>query len=62
MPPGDVTELAEKILRALNHPEELARLSRQVKKESRQYSVDSYVNRLQDWYVELANQRSSGAN
>jgi glycosyltransferase involved in cell wall biosynthesis len=52
--PGDVSELATKISRILAHPRELDRLSCGAKEMSQQYSVDSYVQALQDWYTELA--------
>jgi glycosyltransferase involved in cell wall biosynthesis len=53
VPPGDVKELAEKILKVLTHHEELDRLGRQARASSEQYSVDAYVQRLQRLYAEL---------
>lgn len=52
--PGDVGELASRILKVLTHPEELHQLSRQAKVIAEQYSVDAYVQRLQCLYLELA--------
>jgi glycosyltransferase involved in cell wall biosynthesis len=52
--PGDVPELASKISLVLAHPGELDKLSCGAQKLSGKYSVDSYVQTLQDWYAELA--------
>jgi glycosyltransferase involved in cell wall biosynthesis len=54
VPPGDVKELAEKILMVLTHHEELDRLGRQARASSERYSVDAYVQRLQRLYAALA--------
>jgi glycosyltransferase involved in cell wall biosynthesis len=56
IPPGDVKELAEKILKVLTHHDELDRLGRQARASSERYSVDAYVQRLQRLYAELATQ------
>jgi glycosyltransferase involved in cell wall biosynthesis len=52
--PGNVQELAERILKMVTHPEELDRMGRQARAKSEQYSVDAYVQRLQFLYAELA--------
>lgn len=52
--PGDTKELAERILKLLNSPEELDRLGRQAREISQQYSVDAYVQTVQFLYSELA--------
>ena len=54
VPPGDVSRLAARIVQLLSRPEELEKLSQQTREISREYSVDSYVNNLQEWYTELA--------
>ena len=51
--PGNVRELAERILQVLADPEELARMSYQARLKSDQYSVDTYVQSLQNLYEEL---------
>ncbi len=56
--PGDVKDLADKILRLLTHTEELAKMSRQARIDSEQYSVDAYAQTLQQWYTELAEEQS----
>ena len=52
--PGDTKELAERIVKLLNCPEELNRLGRQAREISQQYSVDAYVQTVQSLYAELA--------
>jgi glycosyltransferase involved in cell wall biosynthesis len=52
--PGDVKELADKILNVLTQPDELDRLSRQAKLKAKKYSVHAYVQTLQRLYTELA--------
>jgi glycosyltransferase involved in cell wall biosynthesis len=51
--PGDVKELAAKIMGVLTHPEELNRLNCQAKAIAESYSADAYVQRLQQLYLEL---------
>jgi glycosyltransferase involved in cell wall biosynthesis len=55
--PGDVSQLAQRIIALLRQPEELVKLSRQARELSWRYSVDRYVETLQDWYQELARDR-----
>jgi len=55
--PGDVKELAETILKVLAEPEKLQQMSLQARTMSEQYSVDAYVETLQEWYTALANNR-----
>jgi glycosyltransferase involved in cell wall biosynthesis len=52
--PGDVQKLAQKILEVLSTPERLEQLSCQARMSAEQYSVNAYVQTLQDWYTELA--------
>ena len=52
--PGNVKELAEKILQVLSQPDELERLGRQARAQAERYSVDAYVETLQSLYAELA--------
>jgi len=59
VPPGDVKELAKKILKVLAEPEKLDQLSRQARTIADHYSVDAYVQTLQQWYTELAANRVS---
>lgn len=57
--PGDVQELAGRIVQVLTHSEELDRMGHQSRAKSEQYHIDAYVQRLQHLYVELA---TNGAN
>jgi len=52
--PGDAQELSESILKLMNQPEELKRMSHQARARAEQYSVKAYVHKLQDVYRELA--------
>jgi glycosyltransferase involved in cell wall biosynthesis len=52
--PGDVEELAGRIVVLLTHPEELDRLSQEASVMAEQYSVPAYVQGLQRLYLELA--------
>lgn len=52
--PGNVQELAERIVQVLTRPEELEGMSRAARAGSEQYSVDSYVEGLQRLYAQLA--------
>lgn len=52
--PGDVQELSGSILKLMNQPEELNRMSHQARARAEQYSVNAYVQKLQDVYRELA--------
>jgi glycosyltransferase involved in cell wall biosynthesis len=56
--PGDVQELAGRIVQVLTHPEELDHMGHQARTKSEQHSIDAYVQRLQRLYAELA---TSGA-
>ena len=58
--PGDVKDLAERILEVLADPGQLDRMSRQARAKSEQYSVDMYVQRLQRLYQELATHGVAG--
>jgi glycosyltransferase involved in cell wall biosynthesis len=53
VPPGDVTEMTERILHLLTNPQELDQMGRQARKKSQEYSVDAYVQRLGRLYEEL---------
>ncbi|MEW6001526.1 MAG: glycosyltransferase family 4 protein [Nitrospirota bacterium] len=55
--PGDVKELAKKIIEVITRPGELERLSRHAKVMAEVYSVDAYVQKLQRTYKELATNR-----
>jgi glycosyltransferase involved in cell wall biosynthesis len=57
--PGDTKELAEKILKLLASPEDLGQMSLRARAMSQQYSVDAYVQTLQQWYTELARIREA---
>jgi glycosyltransferase involved in cell wall biosynthesis len=52
--PGDEGQLAAKILSLLQSPDELGSMGHTARVFSEQYSVDTYVRRLQEWYTELA--------
>jgi glycosyltransferase involved in cell wall biosynthesis len=52
--PGDVEELAGRIVVLLTHPVELDRLSQEASVMAEQYSVPAYVQGLQRLYLELA--------
>lgn len=52
--PGDVKELADRIVEVLSRPGELRRLSHGARATARRYSVDAYVERLESLYTELA--------
>ena len=52
--PGNVQELAGRILEILALPEELHRLGRQARLSAESYSVEANVGRLQNLYLELA--------
>jgi glycosyltransferase involved in cell wall biosynthesis len=56
VPPGDVPELAGRILQLLNSPKKLAQLSLQARASADQYSANACVETLQSWYAALAAQ------
>jgi glycosyltransferase involved in cell wall biosynthesis len=58
VPPGDVEELGRKIVHLLSKPEELNRFGREARAVSYNYSVDSYVQKLQRLYEQMAPSRS----
>ncbi len=51
---GNVKELSQTILRLLDNPEKLNQMSLQAREMSKQYGVEAYVETLQNWYTELA--------
>jgi glycosyltransferase involved in cell wall biosynthesis len=51
--PGDVDTLAEKTLNLLQKPDILAAFSDQAQLTAKQYSIQSYVQKLQDLYTEI---------
>jgi glycosyltransferase involved in cell wall biosynthesis len=51
--PGDVVELSTQILNSLQSPERLAQLGQQARKSASRYSVQQYVQTLEDWYLQL---------
>ncbi len=53
IPADDVDILAEKALNLLQQPDTLASFSDQARLRAKQYSTQSYVQRLQDCYTEL---------
>jgi glycosyltransferase involved in cell wall biosynthesis len=57
--PGNAQELAERVTRLLAQPDELDRLGRRAREKAEQYSVDSYVQKLQSLYRALAANGSS---
>lgn len=59
--PGDVKELTETILKLLTNPKEMYQMSLKSRAMSEQYSVDAYVQTLQQWYTELATGQTSTA-
>jgi glycosyltransferase involved in cell wall biosynthesis len=58
VPPGDVNELARKILRLLKEPRELALMSQQARAESQQYSARTCARTLENLYMDLVTKRS----
>jgi glycosyltransferase involved in cell wall biosynthesis len=60
--PQDVQELAERMLGILAQPDELDRLGRRAREKAEQYSVESYVQKLQSLYRALAANGSSKVN
>jgi glycosyltransferase involved in cell wall biosynthesis len=52
--PGNAQDLAEQVTRVLTQPRELDRLGRGARETAEQYSVDTYVQKLQNLYRELA--------
>ncbi|WP_404783299.1 glycosyltransferase family 4 protein [Altericista sp. CCNU0014] len=52
--PGDKSDLASKILQCLSAPPLLAQLGQQAQTSARRYSVEQYVQTLEDWYAKLA--------
>jgi glycosyltransferase involved in cell wall biosynthesis len=52
--PGNVRELAERIVHVLTHPGELDRMGRHARATAERYSVDAYVQRLQQLYAQVA--------
>jgi glycosyltransferase involved in cell wall biosynthesis len=59
--PGNVQELAERILQILTRADELEAMSRGAQARSEQYSVDWYVERLQRLYAQLATDGATAA-
>jgi glycosyltransferase involved in cell wall biosynthesis len=59
--PGNVKELAEKILQGLTHPAELARMGHEARAKAEQYSGEAYVQNLEHLYAELAMNASAAA-
>jgi len=55
--PGNVAELAQKVLKLLTDPEELDRMSRQARAESQRYSARAYARSLEGLYEDLAANR-----
>jgi glycosyltransferase involved in cell wall biosynthesis len=53
VPPGNVEQLAQRILAVLMNPNEFNRLSHQAKTIAEQYSVDAYVRGLERLYTRL---------
>jgi glycosyltransferase involved in cell wall biosynthesis len=58
VPPGDLNELARKILRLLKEPRELALMSQQARAESQQYSARTCARTLENLYMDLVTKRS----
>ncbi len=54
VPVGDIESLANKILEALDQPQELEHLGSKARETAEQYSVDAYVEWLQDIYAALS--------
>jgi glycosyltransferase involved in cell wall biosynthesis len=52
--PGNVSELAHKILNCLNSPPLLEHLSKQAQISAKAFSINHYAHTLEDWYTELA--------
>lgn len=52
--PGNVEELAGQVTRVLSQANELDRLGRGAREKAEQYSVDSYVQKLQNLYFDLS--------
>ena len=57
-----VKELSEKLVAVLSDPEQLAKLSEGARTVSREYHIDSFVKRLENWYTELAKARRAAAH
>ena len=51
---GNPTKLAETIIGALNDPMKLGQLSLEARLTAKQYSIDSYVRTLEQWYSTFA--------
>ncbi len=54
VPPGDVGELASRVLELLTRPAERKRMGRQALATAREYSADAHARRLERLYEELA--------
>jgi glycosyltransferase involved in cell wall biosynthesis len=52
--PGNVQDLAEQVTRLLSQPDELDQLGRRAREKADRYSVDTYVQKLQSLYRDLA--------
>ncbi len=54
VPVGEVQAFADRIVEVISNPGEMRRMSNQARTMSHQYSAEGYINKLQDWYTEMA--------
>ncbi len=56
--PGNVRELADRLVAVLSDAGELARLGAGGRSVAEEYRIDRFVDRLEKWYVELAREKT----
>jgi glycosyltransferase involved in cell wall biosynthesis len=62
VPPGDVTQMRDRLVHLLTNGPELERMARQARSDALQYSAEANARRLETMYLELAGDREASAS